>query len=56
MIGCAKRGHWELIKYVFLIPIYWLMVSISAFMALIQLIFKPHYWEKILYIPARAGR
>ncbi|MBI3981076.1 glycosyltransferase [Candidatus Microgenomates bacterium] len=49
MIGCAKRGHWELIKYVYLIPVYWLMVSISAFIALIQLIFKPHYWEKTIH-------
>lgn len=46
MIGCAKREHWSVIKYVFLIPIYWLMVSVAGFKALIQLIYKPHYWEK----------
>ncbi len=46
MIGCAKRGHWALIKYVFLVPIYWLMASIAAVMALYQLIVKPHFWEK----------
>lgn len=46
MLGSAKRRHWELIKYVFLIPFYWLMVSVAAAMAVIQLIFKPHYWEK----------
>lgn len=46
MIGCAKRGHYELIKFVFLIPIYWIMNSISAFIAFYQLIVKPHYWEK----------
>lgn len=46
MIGCAKREHWSLLKYVFLVPFYWLMVSIAACIALIQLITKPHYWEK----------
>ncbi|TSC88166.1 MAG: family 2 glycosyl transferase [Microgenomates group bacterium Gr01-1014_16] len=46
MIGCAKRGHWDLIKYVFFIPLYWLFISIAGFKALAQLILRPHYWEK----------
>ncbi len=46
MIGCAKRGHWELVKYVFFVPFYWVLVSISAVMAAYQLIVKPHFWEK----------
>ena len=49
MIGCAKRGHWNLIKYVFLIPFYWLMISYAATIALFQLFFKPHYWEKTIH-------
>lgn len=49
MIGCAKRGHWELIKYVFFIPFYWLMISFGAGIALFQLMFKPHYWEKTIH-------
>lgn len=49
MIGIAKRNQWNLIKFVFLVPIYWLMISISAFIALYQLIFKPHYWEKTIH-------
>ncbi|MBI2611535.1 glycosyltransferase [Candidatus Gottesmanbacteria bacterium] len=46
MIGCAKRGHFSLIKYVYIVPLYWLLVSLSAVIAVIQLIVKPHYWEK----------
>ncbi len=46
MIGCAKKGHWSLIKFVYLIPFYWLMVSLAALKAFKQLILKPHYWEK----------
>ena len=46
LIGCMKRGHYHLVKWTLLIPIYWAMASVAAFMALQQLIFKPHYWEK----------
>ncbi len=49
MIGCAKRGHWSLVKYVFLIPFYWLAISFAAAVAAYQLIAKPHYWEKTVH-------
>lgn len=49
MIGCAKREHWGLMKWVYLIPLYWLMVSIAGVIALYQLIVKPHYWEKTIH-------
>lgn len=46
MIGAAKRGHWELMKYVLTVPLYWVLVSIAAVKAFYQLIVKPHFWEK----------
>lgn len=46
MIGLAKKGHWSLIKYIPLVPVYWLLASIASVIALYQLISKPHYWEK----------
>lgn len=49
MIGAIKREHWMIVKWVFLVPIYWLMVSLAACMAFYQLIVKPHYWEKTLH-------
>ncbi|MDP2649900.1 MAG: glycosyltransferase, partial [bacterium] len=49
MIGCAKRRQWNLIKFVYLIPFYWLLASASATIALYQLIVKPHYWEKTIH-------
>lgn len=49
MIGCAKREHWSLVKYVYLVPFYWIMTSIAATIALQQLFFKPHYWEKTVH-------
>ncbi len=49
MIGAAKREQWSLIKYIFLTPFYWLMISIAGCIALYQLLFKPHYWEKTIH-------
>lgn len=49
MIGTAKRKQWNLIKFVYLIPFYWLMASVAASIALYQLIVKPHYWEKTIH-------
>lgn len=32
-----------------LMPIYWMMMSAAAYVALFQLITKPHYWEKTVH-------
>ena len=49
MIGCAKRGHYDIIKYVFIVPFYWLAMSVAAWKAVIQLIQKPHFWPKTIH-------
>ncbi|NTU46191.1 glycosyltransferase [Candidatus Roizmanbacteria bacterium] len=49
MIGCAKKGQYDLIKYVFLVPIYWLAMSVAAWQAFIQLFTKPHFWPKTIH-------
>lgn len=46
MVGVLKREQYGLIKYIFFIPVYWLMISVAGFYAFYQLLFKPHYWEK----------
>ncbi|HSX09993.1 MAG TPA: glycosyltransferase [Candidatus Saccharimonadales bacterium] len=46
MIGCAKHGHYHLIQYIFLVPLYWLSMSIASWIALVQFIVAPHYWPK----------
>lgn len=46
MIGCAKHGHYNLIQYVYLVPLYWLTMSIASWIALYHLIVKPHHWSK----------
>ncbi len=49
MIGTAKREHFQVVKYVFLVPFYWFLVSWAAFIGLYELIVKPHYWQKTLH-------
>lgn len=46
MIGCAKREHDDIIKYVFLVPFYWLAMSMAAWKAVYKIIRDPHYWAK----------
>ena len=46
MIGCAKREQDDIIKYVFLVPFYWLAMSLAAWVALYQFIAHPHHWAK----------
>ena len=36
-------------RYVFLVPFYWLMMSVAGVVALKQLVLKPHYWEKTVH-------
>ena len=46
MIGCAKHGHHELVKWVFLVPFYWIFISVAAWVATYKLIATPHQWSK----------
>ena len=44
--GCYARHNYEDVKYALLSPIYWLLMSVASYKALIQLCYKPSYWEK----------
>jgi len=46
MMAVFKRRFYELILFAVANPIYWIMHSISSYMALYQLIVNPFYWEK----------
>ena len=49
LAGLLKRGHYRIMKWALLMPLYWLLASGAAFLALYQLIVKPHYWEKTIH-------
>lgn len=46
LIGCAKRGYDDVIKYLFLVPLYWLAMSAATWKAAIEFVYKPFYWSK----------
>lgn len=46
MIAPLKRGWSHLSPWALLMPVYWWMTSLAAYMALWQLFTKPSYWEK----------
>lgn len=39
-------GRPDLLPWTFALPVQWMLVSIAAWKALFELIFKPHYWAK----------
>ena len=45
-IAVMRRRHRRLAVSAFFMPIYWLLISIAAYRALIQLISEPYRWEK----------
>jgi len=46
MTGAMVRGLYGNVKWMFLAPLYWMLMSIAAWKAAVQLFYKPHYWEK----------
>lgn len=46
MLGSAKRGRYDMVKYAFFVPIYWLFMSFASWLALYRLVRTPHHWSK----------
>lgn len=46
MLGAFKRHQYSLIPFALTSPIYWMIMSVSGYKGLWQLIFNPFYWEK----------
>jgi len=44
--GCLKRENYSGVRYTLILPVYWLLMSVAGWKALLQLIRNPHYWEK----------
>jgi cellulose synthase/poly-beta-1,6-N-acetylglucosamine synthase-like glycosyltransferase len=58
MVGNAKRGNEELVKFGLLVPLYWLAMSAAAYMAVYKLITAPHHWSKTkhgLHLTSKKG-
>ena len=46
LIACVSRRQYHLTLWIIFTPTYWAMMSIAAYFALYELIFRPHYWQK----------
>jgi cellulose synthase/poly-beta-1,6-N-acetylglucosamine synthase-like glycosyltransferase len=44
--GCLVRGNHRNAKWMLAAPLYWLLMSVAAWKAAVQVILRPHYWEK----------
>ncbi len=46
VIAAMRRGIGRLIPNLLLVPVYWLMISLAAYRAMLQLVTQPYLWEK----------
>ena len=46
-LGAAvRRGHDDLAPHALLIPCYWVLMSAATYLALVELLLRPHHWHK----------
>lgn len=46
LLGIYKRKRFALVKYSLLSPFYWVLLSIATVYGFIELLIKPHHWQK----------
>jgi len=46
----VRRGVGDLAVYGLAMPFYWVMMSVGAWKGFLQLISRPHYWEKTQHL------
>ncbi|MEL6064955.1 MULTISPECIES: glycosyltransferase family 2 protein [unclassified Methylobacterium] len=56
LIGCVRRGWGDLAPYALGMPLYFLLVSLAAWLALIELVRAPERWNKTAHGLARTSR
>jgi cellulose synthase/poly-beta-1,6-N-acetylglucosamine synthase-like glycosyltransferase/putative flippase GtrA len=47
--GAYGRRNYDDVKWALITPLYWVLMSVAAWKALIQLCHKPFYWEKTVH-------
>jgi len=46
MFTAVRWGYDDLVKWALLVPLYWVLFSVAVYMALYELIRRPHHWQK----------
>jgi len=47
--GAMRRQYYGMVKHALLSPLYWGLMSVGAWRGFLQLIRKPHFWEKTVH-------
>ncbi len=55
-LGCLRRGWLDLLPFVVLLPFYFLLVSLAAWLGVIELILAPDRWNKTEHGLSRTSR
>lgn len=45
-LGLKRRGRLDVVPVLGSLPIYWLLMSMAAWLALVQLLTRPYWWQK----------
>ena len=56
LVGCLRRGWFDLVPLVLLLPVYFLLGSLAAWLAVFELARHPHRWNKTEHGLARHSR
>ncbi|MEH3119216.1 MAG: glycosyltransferase [Methylorubrum populi] len=56
LVGCLRRGWRDLLPFVALLPLYHVLVSLAAWLAVLELLRDPHRWNKTEHGLARTSR
>lgn len=55
-LGCIRRGWWDLLWFVPWMPVYFALVSVAAWLALIEFVRAPSHWNKTEHGLSRTSR
>lgn len=55
-VGLARRGLHAVATVLLLMPVHWMLLSLAAWRALLQLLVAPHRWDKTEHGVARTSR
>ena len=47
--GSLRRRYYSLVIWALLSPVYWVLMSVAAWKGLLQLFYRPFYWEKTVH-------
>ncbi len=56
LAGCRRRGWWRLAPWALALPVYYLFVSLAAWLGLVELLLAPYRWNKTTHGRAATSR